>query len=188
MVVYDNHQGYHSIEVGHIPAHKIKKILKNGGKLHLSAEELSGHHHNLYLHPETHKKVHNAKHKHKGVHIIFSQHELMHNMAHGGSLWDSIKNGAKSVGNFLSNHGTDILNGIEGAVNAVAPELAPYTSVARQVARAVTGKGVKKNKEELHEQRLANLVKAREAKHLKKKHGGKHAHIEHGASFLQAGY
>ena len=101
MVIYENPQGYHSIEVGHIPVHKIKKILKNGGKLHLTAEELSGHGHHLHLHPETHKKVHHAKHKHKGVHIIFTEHELKHNINHGGSLWDSIKSGAKSIGNFL---------------------------------------------------------------------------------------
>jgi hypothetical protein len=179
MVLLGNPQGYHSIEVGHIPAHKIKKILKNGGKLHLTAEELSGHGHHLHLHPESHKKAHMAKHKHKGVHLIFSEHELRHNIHHGGSLWNSIKAGAKKVGNFLSDHGTDILNGIEGAVNAVAPELAPYTSVARQVAKAVTGKGIKRTKEQLHAFRLENLEKARHARKGKIKASG---------SFLQAGY
>lgn len=172
-----SHHGYHHLKIGHLPSSKLKKLMKTH-KLSLTAEELSGNTHNLWLHPESHKHAHNAKMKGKGVHLHMSHHELHHNIEHGGSLWDSIKNGAKVVGNFLSNHGTDILNGIEGAANAIFPEAAPYTSAARQVARAVTGKGIKHTKEELKQLRIHNLIKAREAKKNKHLHGG---------SFLQAG-
>jgi len=174
-----NHHGYLSIKVGHIPAHKLKKIHKTG-KLSLTKEELAGDQHILWLHPESHKRAHLAKHKHKGINLHMSHHELHHNITHGGSLWDTIKSGAKSIGNFLSNHATDILNGLEGAATAIAPEFAGPIHLARQVAGVVTGKGIKHKhtKEQLHTLRLHNLAKAREAKHHKK----------HGGSFLQAGY
>jgi hypothetical protein len=184
MVLLGNPKGYHSIEVGNIAPNKIKKILKNGGRLHLTAEELAGRGQKLYLHPESHKKAQLAKSKNKGIHLMFADPELRHNIENGGSLWDTIKSGAKSVGKFLNDNKTTILDGLAGAANAVlGPGAAPYVDVARNVARAVTGGKVKRTKEELHSMRIKNLEKARSARK------GKMLHINNtGGSFLQAGY
>jgi hypothetical protein len=184
MVLFGNPSGYHSIEIGEIPATKIKKILKNGGRLHLTADELHGHGQTLYLHPETYKKAKMAKSKNKGLHLSFAGPELRHNIEKGGSIWDSIKSGAKSVGKFLNDNKTTILDGLAGAASAVlGPQSAPYVNTAREVARAVTGGKVKRTKEELHSMRIKNLEKARSARK------GKTMHINNaGGSFLQAGY
>lgn len=169
---------YDSINVGHIPVHKLRKAAKTG-HLHLTKEELGGSTHKIFVHPMSHK--HLMKHKGKsGTKIIFSHDELHHNLHHGGSIFSTI-------GDFLKKNGTNILNGIEGAANAIlGPEAVPFTSAARSIAKSITGKAVHPKKHQhhntehvkmsVHESRLHNLAKAREAK--------KHKHNARGGSFL----
>ena len=168
------HHTYHTITVGDIPHHKQMKLLKTG-ILNLTEHELAGSKHTLHLHPESHAKAHKAKHSHKGVRIKMTTHEIHHNALHGHGIFSSIKD-------FLSKHGTAILDSAAAVGKVIAPEAAPFIDASRELARHVTGKGIhKKSSEAVHEQRLANLAKARAAKKHKKSHAK-------GGSFLQAGY
>jgi len=186
-ILHEEHHLPH-IMVGHVPLPKLKKALKTG-KLHLTEHEIGGGTHKLHLHPESHKKALAAKHKHRGVHLHITKHEIEHGLRHGGSLWDSIKSGLSSAGKWLSDNGTKILDSAAAVGKVIAPELTPFIDVGRDVARTVTGKGIsmpimsgsgKKSSHELKEFRIELLKKARAAK----KHHSKLA----GGSFLPAGY
>ncbi len=161
---------YHPISVGHIPHHKVMKLLKTG-TLNLTADELAGNHHQLHLHPETHAKVLRAKHAKKGCRIPMTSHEMHHNAMHGSGIFDSIKS-------FWNDNGSKILDSVAAVGKVIAPEFAPAIDVGRKLAKNITGKGMHKSKEEIHKQRLANLAKARAAK----------KHHAHGGSFAAAGY
>ncbi len=160
---------YHTISVGHIPHHKVMKMLKTG-TLNLTADDLAGNHHQLHLHPESHAKAHRAKQARRGVRLHMTHHEIKHNALHGSGIFDSIKN-------FFDENGTKILDSVAAVGKVIAPEFAPAIDVGRKLARNITGKGVPKSKEEIHKQRLANLAKARAALHHAK-----------GGSFAAAGY
>lgn len=162
--------GYHPIQVGAISVAKQRKLHKTG-KLSLTAHELSGNTHTLYLHPENYKKANLAKNKHTGVNLHMTHPEMAHTVLHGGSIFSSIAD-------FFKNNGTKILDSVAAVGKVVAPEFTPLIDAGRDLARTVTGKGFK-TKDELYQQRLANLAKARAAKQKKSSKGG---------SFLAAGY
>ena len=160
--------GYHPIQIGDISAAKQKKLHKTG-KLSLTAAELSGNTHTLWLHPENHKKARMAKNKGTGTNLSMTANEIAHNVMHGGSIFSSIAD-------FFRNNGTKILDSVAAVGKVVAPELSPLIDAGRDVARTITGKGTK---DALRAQRLANLAKARAAKQKKSAKGG---------SFAAAGY
>jgi len=156
---------YRAITVGNFPAAKLRKLAQTGD-LNLSASEVAGSTHTLYLHPESYAKIQKAKKTGKGVRLKMTKAEIEHNIMHGGGFWDSIKK-------FFATNGTKILDSIAAVGKVVAPEFTPAINAGREIARKVTGAGV-------HEQRLANLAKARAAK--QKKNAAK------GGSFLRAGH
>ncbi len=161
------HHGYHPIQVGEISHAKQKRMLKTG-KLSLTAHELAGNTHTLYLHPESHKKAHAAKHKRKGVSLHMTHHEMHHNVLHGGSIFNKIAD-------FFKNNGTKILDSAAAVGKVIAPEFTPFIDAGRDLARTITGKGMRPAKGSAEAKARMAHVRAQK----------KHAH---GGSFIPSGY
>jgi hypothetical protein len=123
-------QTHQQVQVN-IPMDKLRKLAK-GGRVQLSASEISSGPQCLTLHHETAKKLASARHAGKGLRIGPLTQEEMHA---SGSLWSSIKSG-------FNKYGKPILSGIGDAIAYSNPQLAGL----REGVRTITGVGVKTSK------------------------------------------
>lgn len=127
--------GYQVVKVGKIADAKLKKALK-GGTLTLSAAELKPNDYSLLLHPANAKKVLAAQKANKGTRLDITHGEVQHdiNELQGGSIWGTIWN-------FLKGNATPLL---DIARNVAAPFVGEEVADgARNLARSITGKGLK---------------------------------------------
>lgn len=171
------YKGYDIVKVGKIPKTKLKKAIK-GAAISFTKDELAGNDYQMLVHPSNAKVMKVAQSKNKGISgIKFSEPEIMTDMEYhsntggslsGGSIWDSIWRGLKTVGNVLKESGAATALADFGQ-NALTPIIgAPLANVGRQLVKNVTGVGINAAKEK----RLANLAKARFAKKNKKSASG----------------
>lgn len=160
-MTYDN---YVKVNIKNITPAKLRKLMRTG-KISFSAEDLVGTN-KIYLHPMNAKLLNKALKNKKGVNnMMITGGELNYNIINGGSFWDTLKSiGSTIYKGITSPQGKKILSSIADAVVPAgatflgAPELA---GVARSGLKELTGIGLK-------EKRLANLMKAREARKTKK--------------------
>lgn len=155
------HATHHEVKVN-LPHHKLKK-LANGHRVQVEHHEIGHGPHHLTLHHETHKKLLHARTNKKGMRLGPLTHEEI--MA-SGSLWDTLKSGAKWLG-------SQALNGIQAGATAAVPELAPVFSGIRSGVKSLTGLGLKHKHVASHKGSTAmkeRMAAVRAAKGKSKKH------------------
>jgi hypothetical protein len=124
-----------------IPTTKLKKIAK-GHTVSLTASDLKEGPKHLKVHHLTHKKMMNARKNNKGCRITLSQPEVHES----GSLWDDIKGGLSSVGNWLKDSGVGSALADAGQ-QALTPIIGDKAAqIGRKVFKSLSGVGIKQGK------------------------------------------
>lgn len=133
-----------------------QKKLINGSSVRITKSQI-GNGPEVYLHPLNAKKINGSK---NGVNISLSKGEITYTAKHngfvsGGSIWDDIWGGIKSVGSFLKNSGVGSILA-DAAIPFASTVLGPTGAVvARNVLKTTTGVGFSK---------VDNMARARSMK------------------------
>lgn len=156
---------YKQVELELTPV-QIKKAIK-GQPIQLSAGAIASNKHKIYVHPENYKKIMKAKKNKTGCRLNICKGAIEHDVKtmKGGSLWDSIKEGASKVWNWLKDSGV-----ATAAADALQQTAAPivgdkFAQLGRNIVKGTVGVGIAPKKGSVEaKEKMAKLRAMRKSK------------------------